>query len=225
METSKQKPKNTVSSQLDDLQAKGVIVKDWPDSLQLHGRPGNYEALLNYKEQSENIKAGAILVDCSALSFLSPRSAQDDLLGRILSETPNDYRYRSVTNDFLHGVTIGRKSGVFLIQSGDGTSEDDILHGLAATASAIPFLAQREIMSCDMAVEIDRRLCRGCGDCATLCSYITMQDNGSGILSAHVDQSLCVGCGACLTSCPVGAIVQPLHDDKQIISTVYSLLH
>ncbi len=74
------------------------------------------------------------------------------------------------------------------------------------------------------AVNIDRQLCRGCGDCTAVCPYIEMKVSDSGAAYAAVDPILCLGCGACITSCPTGAITQPVQSDLSIISTLEALL-
>lgn len=202
---------------LEELQRKGIAIKPWPDSMELYGSPGNYKVLLKNGSQTEHLTTGAILADVTELTSLSA-PASDELLSRILSRT-HDF-----INDLLHEITIKETVGVFLVSSGSDSTEDDVLHGLATAAQALSFLSQRELSSQTWAVDIDKRLCRGCGNCAAICSYIVMENEG-GNVSASVNQSLCIGCGVCVSSCPTGAIGQAFQDDKQIISTIYSMLH
>ena len=64
-----------------------------------------------------------------------------------------------------------------------------------------------------------------CGDCLDICPYIELRQREDGTEYAHIDKALCLGCGACIASCPTGAITQPWQSDKQIISTLRSLIH
>ncbi|MFC1785099.1 NAD(P)-binding protein [Candidatus Neomarinimicrobiota bacterium] len=67
----------------------------------------------------------------------------------------------------------------------------------------------------DITIELDsyipivqEKLCRGCGDCVTVCEYDACQlipKNGD-ILVSQIDPNLCRGCGTCATFCPSSAI-------------------
>ena len=67
----------------------------------------------------------------------------------------------------------------------------------------------------EMPIELDsylpivqENLCRGCGDCVTVCEYNACQlipKNGD-ILVSQIDPDLCRGCGTCVTFCPSSAI-------------------
>jgi len=55
---------------------------------------------------------------------------------------------------------------------------------------------------------VKENLCRGCGDCVTVCEYDACQlipKNGD-ILVSQIDPDLCRGCGTCVTFCPSSAI-------------------
>jgi len=55
---------------------------------------------------------------------------------------------------------------------------------------------------------IQENLCRGCGDCVTVCEYDACQlipKNGD-IFVSQIDPDLCRGCGTCVTFCPSSAI-------------------
>ena len=52
-------------------------------------------------------------------------------------------------------------------------------------------------------VEIDEKLCSGCGDCISACHMEANDINENGI--AQVDLGYCLGCGVCIPSCPVDA--------------------
>jgi formate dehydrogenase beta subunit len=55
---------------------------------------------------------------------------------------------------------------------------------------------------------VKENLCRGCGDCVTVCEYDAcqlIQKNGD-ILVSQIDSEICRGCGTCVTFCPSSAI-------------------
>lgn len=55
---------------------------------------------------------------------------------------------------------------------------------------------------------VKENLCRGCGDCVTVCEYDAcqlVQTNGD-IFVSHIDPEICRGCGTCVTFCPSSAI-------------------
>lgn len=53
--------------------------------------------------------------------------------------------------------------------------------------------------------EVDEKLCRGCGDCESVCEYGACKVKTQ---VAKVDASLCKCCGVCTTVCPSGAMNQ-----------------
>ena len=132
----------------------------------------------------------------------------------------------SEVGQLLREMTIKETAGIFLLPpDGAELPNDRTLRGLATAARVSTYLGQASISPRAMAVNIDNRLCRGCGNCADICPYIEMRQHEDGTMCAYIDKALCLGCGVCVTSCAVGAITQPLQSDKQIISTLRSLLH
>ncbi len=100
---------------------------------------------------------------------------------------------------------------------------EQVIEGQATAARVARYLGQGVLKARVTAVNIDRQLCRGCGDCIAVCPYIEMKVSDSGTACAAVDPILCLGCGACITSCPTGAITQPVQSDSSIISTLEAL--
>ena len=212
------------------LQGEDLIVKAWPDVLKLNGSPGNYEAILEYGSQVDCIPVGSVILDTDELnkgtSSLLGTTTNSDLLSRIVSRTSNSGSPYNVDRNLLRETTIKETAGIFLLQSDDiELPGNQVLRGLATAARVSTYLEQASINSRISAVKIDSRLCRSCGNCADICTYIEMKEHGDGTLRASVDKALCLGCGACITSCAAGAITQPLQSDKQIISTLHSVLH
>jgi NADPH-dependent glutamate synthase beta subunit-like oxidoreductase/NAD-dependent dihydropyrimidine dehydrogenase PreA subunit len=214
---------------LEQLQGSDVLVKTWPNALKLEGSPGNYEAVLEYDSQVDRIAAGAVLVNMEELNegttSLLTKALNSGLLGHIIARIGNSGYLAGVGDDLIREITIGERGGVFLMPpDGIELPEDQILHGLAAAARVATYLEQASISPRAMAVDINSKLCRGCGDCAGICPYIEMKENSNGTVYAYIDKVLCLGCGACIARCPVGAITQPLQSDKQIVRTLRSML-
>ncbi|MFC2058251.1 FAD-dependent oxidoreductase [Chloroflexota bacterium] len=220
----------TTKHAIEQLVEKGVTVRPWPVSLHLGGSPGNYEAVLEYSIKSERINAGAILVDIGELNEREPamlgETFSSGLLARIISRSKESGLSNSVKVDLLRDITIGETGGIFILPPEVAELPDDqVLAGWATAARVSAYLEQVSVSPLAMAVDIDVKMCRGCGDCADICPYIEMRAREDGNLYAHVDKALCLGCGACVSICPTGAIAQPLQSDQQITSTLRSMLH
>jgi NADPH-dependent glutamate synthase beta subunit-like oxidoreductase/formate hydrogenlyase subunit 6/NADH:ubiquinone oxidoreductase subunit I len=229
LEQAQHEGSETTARMLELLREKGVMVKPWPDALELRGSPGNYEAVVQFGSQVDCVTAGAVLVDVEevnkGVSPLLNTSSGSVLLRRIMSRTENSGYLAGVGADLLREVTIKETSGIFLLPpDGAELAKDQILRGLAVAARVSAYLDQESISPRATAVDIDSRLCRGCGNCAAICPYIEMRQHGDGTVYAYVDRALCLGCGACITSCPTGAITQHVQSDKQIISTLRCML-
>jgi MinD superfamily P-loop ATPase len=54
--------------------------------------------------------------------------------------------------------------------------------------------------------EVDREMCTACGECATLCQFGAIRENGDGFV---VDPLRCEGCKVCVAFCPAAAIRFP----------------
>lgn len=208
---------------------KNLVVRRWPESIEVTGSPGNYEVSLNNGNKSENINCGVILIDSDELNR-QISSAVDDkkpngLLGRILSRQKYAVPVSGDKDTLLLEVTIGNRSGIFIISSDShaGSSEEEVLSGLSAAARISTFIEQKQLSARSNAVNIDTEKCRGCGDCTNICSYIELRSNQDNT-TAYIDGSLCLGCGACVAVCPTGAISQSGHSDKQILAAISSIL-
>jgi len=55
---------------------------------------------------------------------------------------------------------------------------------------------------------VKENLCRGCGDCVSVCEYGAIQviDKDGEIKVSQIDSEICRGCGTCVTFCPSSAI-------------------
>ena len=214
---------------LEQLQDEGITVRTWPDTLELHGSPGNYEVMFQYGSQVDHVAIGAVLVDMEELNKGAPplfnTASSNRFLNRIMLRAGNSDYLASTGIDLLREITITKTSGIFVVPS-DGIKlpQNQVQCGLAVAARISTHLEQKSITPRAMAVTIDSQLCRGCGNCADICPYIEMRERDDGSVYAYIDKALCLGCGACIPGCPSGAINQPLQSDKQIVSTLRSVL-
>jgi heterodisulfide reductase subunit A-like polyferredoxin len=229
METKSQKKKSAKYIEMQanlqkQLENQGIRIMSWPQSLELSGSPGNYEAVLRYPSQTSHIKAGALITDLAAIDQEMLTAAKESLLSRILARKSSS-NGANIDSTAIREFTIKETAGIFIISlDGKEPPEEQVVKGTAAGARASAFLAQGMLSPRASAVIIDSKLCRGCGDCAAICPYIEMKVDSNGTACAYVDQALCLGCGACIARCPTGAIVQHSQSDKQIISALESLL-
>ncbi len=211
------------------LNERGVAVRAWPHDLELEGSPGNYEAVLKDNSHTSRIPAGAIIVDLGNLEGEIPLEtsviSRERRLGRILTPINGP---ESLTNGHTNGlreVAIRETAGIFVVSlDSEEPPEEHSLKGAAAAARASAYLARGSTRPRGTAVTINSKLCRGCGNCAGICSFIELKERESGIPYAHIDQTLCLGCGACIAQCPTGAISQPQQSDEQIGSSLEGLL-
>jgi NADPH-dependent glutamate synthase beta subunit-like oxidoreductase/ferredoxin len=213
---------------LRELQEKEIQPRPCPEVLEVNGTPGRYEATLTYPCGIETVSAGAIIVFPDELAGEPPSAfgpiPVGSLIGRILKHASRFGTSKAAKLYSLRGVSHGDTSRIFIASSDAKSADDHIINGQAVAAMAWAYLAQGRISPRSTAVVIESKLCRGCGDCATVCPYIEIRRYGNGTACAYVDPALCFGCGACVARCPTGAIVQPLQSDQQITSVLQALL-
>ena len=205
----------------------GASIVQWPKTLEFDGIPGSYKATIESTSEEVDVEAGAVIVDSGALDKMlaqADSAFKSSLVGRILSwNTQPDSQ--EILGFALREFAIGDSAGIFIVSLGASESpERQAIMGQAMAARVSSYLSQGIIRPPITAVDIDRRLCRGCGDCTVVCPYIEMKVGDMGTAYAYVDPMLCLGCGACLTSCPTGAITQFVQNDSSIISTLEAML-
>ena len=211
----------SVASLLKQLEAQGVENGSWPQSLKLTGSPGQYEVVLKHDSQTSRVKAGAVIIDLTPASrkIAAPESiiSTGNLLGRILAgKNSSDLNSAS-----LKRYTFGETAGLFVVNaSKSSTPKAQIKKGEEAAARASVFLRHGKFSPRASAVAINRKLCRGCGDCAELCPFIEMRVVTNGTALAYLDPAFCYGCGACISPCPTGAITQPVQSEAEIASNI-----
>ena len=210
---------------LEQLEKQGISIMPWPQSLELNGSAGSFEAVLRYRSQTSHIKAGAIILDLGEIDARDSALPKGSLLDRILARKSSSSNSAAVDSATLRGFTIKETAGIFIISSDEAEPpEAQVIKGTATAARASIYLAQSPLSIRATAVTINSKLCRGCGDCAAICPYIEMIVSNNGTACAYVDQALCLGCGACISRCPTGAIAQNIQSDRQITSTLEALL-
>lgn len=178
------------------------LVKAWPHALRLSGSPGRYELMLEYESHVERSPAAAVIYDASGADAAAPLPnaiQASNLLGRLLS-------HEMKRSPSLSSASLPEHAGVFMLHGGSKSRMDELVfEGTAIAAKVWVYLMSRQDRS--VPVQINWKLCRGCGDCAKTCPYIEMKSTDIGPL-ASVDPALCIGCGICIPGCPSGAISQ-----------------
>jgi NADPH-dependent glutamate synthase beta subunit-like oxidoreductase/NAD-dependent dihydropyrimidine dehydrogenase PreA subunit len=208
---------------LKGLEKSGVPVMTWSKKIDIQGVPGNYQVELEHND----VTVGAVVADSGAVAKIlaqSDISFRESLVGRIFTwhKNPDDRRILDFT---LKEFAIGDPTGIYMVPSDTtDTPEKQVIVGQATATRVFSYLSRGVLRARVTAVDIDRQLCRGCGDCTAVCPYIEMKVSDSGVAYAVIDPILCLGCGACITSCPTGAITQPVQSDLSIISTLEALL-
>jgi heterodisulfide reductase subunit A-like polyferredoxin len=87
------------------------------------------------------------------------------------------------------------------------TIPEAISQAAGAAARAVTLLSKDQIQSSGLTVQVNERICSGCGVCVEVCPYkarVINEKSGK----AEVIEVLCQGCGACATACPNGATLQ-----------------
>lgn len=217
------------ASILKQLREQGISVMRWPEVLEFSGSPGNYEAVLKYGSEITNISVGAIILHLGNISdeahSVMGTISRQSLLGRVIDHMINHRSLGNRDSQLVIESTLGEKAGIFIVSSDEIESpETEIMTGAAAAAKVWVYMAQGTLYPQVTAVNIDSKLCRGCGECALICPYIEMERSATDSIFAYVDPALCLGCGACIARCPSGAISQPLQGDDAIASMMDGLL-
>jgi len=215
----------TESRLLEALRKSGVSVMSWSETIKLSGTAGNYKVEIGQGERKAAV--GALVFDSVAVNKIMAKanaSLKESLPGRIFSWYKNSGRKR-VLELALREIAIGDPSGIYILpMNAQERPGKQVIQGEATAIRVINYLSRGLLKARATAIDIDRQLCRGCGDCAAICPYIEMKTAGAGVTVADIDRILCLGCGACIASCPTGAIIQPAQSDLSIISTLESLL-
>ncbi len=214
---------------LKELEEQGILVRQWPQVLDLDGSPGSYEVVVKYQSQTSRSGAGAVILDIGQLTGEMPAGdgviPRENLLGRILAHRRCSDAPNGGDTAALKSSAMKETAGIFIISTdAEDLPEEQVLKGAAVAARASAYIGQGVVSPRANAVTINSKLCRGCGDCAAICPYIEMKERGGGIACAYVDQALCLGCGACIAHCPTGAITQATQSNQQIIATLEALL-
>jgi ferredoxin len=179
-----------------------TVAKNFPQSFEISGCPGNYDVCLQYPGGNEIINCGAIIIDHNLISnylLIGDSTYWDRLIRRLIScgDASEDFKYESELAKA--GLFI---SGRFCVSDGHLAQQGSI--GLAARI--LLYIRSKWIIEPAAAVYVDQYLCRGCGNCAKICPLIDLRDSGDNRLVSVIERCLCSGCGKCTSVCPTNAI-------------------
>jgi NADPH-dependent glutamate synthase beta subunit-like oxidoreductase/NAD-dependent dihydropyrimidine dehydrogenase PreA subunit len=207
------------------LRSSGVLVVSWGANLSIVGRPGSYRVSTGNAGREINFAAGSIILDLAQMEGETlAELSRIDLIKRIIDRQNLQNQLAVMDSTLIHAFTIGETAGIFAVLSGpDESNQETISLGEAAASRALAFVKQQMLKARTNSVLIQAQFCRGCGDCARLCSYIALKEGGPGLGLAEVDPSLCLGCGACVSVCPTGAIIQPLQSEAGLRASLESV--
>jgi len=213
---------------LRELEGNGVSVKPWPRTVDLQGSPGSYEALLSYESETNRISAGAVVLNLGEASGEMPADdgaiPEEGLLHRILGRTLPTEEGNGADPALSRSAALKETAGVFVLSTRlEKPPVEQVEMGAMVAARASAYVGQGTIQPRSTAVTIDDKLCRGCGDCAAICSLIEIRQRSDGTPCANIDAALCLGCGACIAHCPTGAITQPFQGNQQLVATLEAL--
>jgi heterodisulfide reductase subunit A-like polyferredoxin len=94
---------------------------------------------------------------------------------------------------------------------------ESVAQANAAAVRASCLLSKQRLEAKGITVEVNARLCTGCGVCAEVCAYeARVVDEET--RTARVLEVLCQGCGACAVACPSGATQQKGFEKRQILA-------
>jgi heterodisulfide reductase subunit A2 len=101
--------------------------------------------------------------------------------------------------------------------------ENVICQGKATAARAAALLWSEVSEFADYRVEVNERMCSGCGICISECPYSARKiDEFTG--RAVVLEDLCKGCGTCAVACPNGATRQDNFEPSTVIRMIEEVL-
>jgi heterodisulfide reductase subunit A-like polyferredoxin len=97
--------------------------------------------------------------------------------------------------------------------------EETITQASAAAARASTILSKKQIQAEATVSYIDPEVCRGCGQCVSICAYGALELDPVKKI-AMVRETVCQGCGACAATCPSKAIRHKNWNPKQFFEMI-----
>ncbi len=98
-------------------------------------------------------------------------------------------------------------SGIYL--AGTAQWPRDIPETIASASGAaskiLSLFSRRELLHEPTVAEVDIEVCKGCGQCVSICAYKAIELDARKNV-ARVNEALCEGCGACAATCPSKAV-------------------
>ncbi len=103
----------------------------------------------------------------------------------------------------------------------DKTKLDSALEGVLYVEGQPDKPVQMTPLTCYVKEDV----CRGCGDCVTVCDYSgpMLLPKGNGLYVSKIDETICKGCGTCVSVCPSGAIVPRYYTQDWLEEKLQSL--
>ncbi len=96
---------------------------------------------------------------------------------------------------------------------------------LSAATKTFSYVSKGEIELEPIIAEVDKELCKWCGECQKACPFDAVKmETSEGKEIAVINNSVCKGCGMCLPVCPVNAIDLIAFSDNEIESMINALV-
>jgi heterodisulfide reductase subunit A-like polyferredoxin len=200
------------------LSSSAVVVINQTDLIHLNSDSGKYQVTLKLNGEPSNLTVGAIVIDVNSSLKMVNDTADDIRLPHFLLKIINGKKLDSC---------LSHSPAVFQCGLGESINADkELTEGRAITAKVSALLHRGYIKTTQTAVSVNSQLCRGCGQCETVCVYgaPTITKDSHGLFNAQISRELCSGCGLCIAHCPSGALSQNIFGDDQIIASVQALL-
>ncbi len=104
--------------------------------------------------------------------------------------------------------------------------DESIAQAQAAAARAATVLSRNRIEVEGVVSNVDESLCRGCGNCVSVCPFGAPQltERSEGVEFSTIQEALCKGCGACAVACPTGAASIRHFNDEEVLTMIDAAL-
>jgi len=146
-----------------------------------------------------------------------------ELADTLSLELNEDGFFREVDTKFRPVDTV--IDGIFICGRANAPRnlDEEVVQAQAAAQRAVNILSRKELQSGRIISEVNARRCSFCGICVTTCPFnARWLDEDEHI--AVVDEALCQACGTCVAACPNSAAKLRGYRDKQMLSTIESVL-
>ena len=172
----------------------------------ISGTIGDFQILVESDGHSQILRTGTVILGEKArrrIAYTHQEGLPSSTVEPLVQE-------RGVTGIPFAYPCATSVPGLYLAEPPD-INVSKLKKGTAAAVMVASAMPRGPRQSKGFTAAVDRKLCRGCGRCATACLYhaVSLHPNDVGGWHAHVDEALCKGCGNCLSVCPTGAADSP----------------